>query len=320
MPLGEFSLIDKYFASLSMQRDDVLLGIGDDAAITSVPAGKHLVTATDTLVSGVHFLPEWSATDIAHKALAVNLSDMAAMGAEPVWFSLALTLPAIDEQWLSGFSAGLAPLIKTYNLQLIGGDTTQGPLAITMTVQGVVDQGNYLSRAGAEPGDTIYVTGELGAPALAVRDLDKKHLSIADRHTAMQALLHPLPRIAEGRALLPLAHSVIDISDGLAADLQHILDASGVAAEIDLAKLPVAAVCLANSAEYDARLSALTGGDDYQLCFTAAAERADEIEALAKQLDCPMTMIGVIEAGEGMRCYWQEQVIDLSKKGYEHFA
>ncbi len=319
MALNEFSLIEKYFSPLSISRGDVLLGIGDDAAITTIPTGKQLAITTDTLVAGVHFLSDWSARDIAYKSLAVNLSDLAAMGAEPAWVSLALTLPEANELWLADFAAGFQELLQQYNVQLIGGDTTQGPLTITITVHGFINPNFYLRRDAAKVGDMIYITGELGAAAIAVKNLKENSLSAADQAVAMQALLRPQAKIKEGLALASMAHAAIDISDGLAADLNHILNKSSVAARIDLEKIPVATVCLSNLAEFDARLLALTGGDDYQLCFTAAANQQAAIAELARQLDCPMTAIGVIEQGTGLCCQWQGKELALPLKGYEHF-
>jgi thiamine-monophosphate kinase len=242
MALTEFNLIERYFTRPAAAPDpDVILGIGDDAALVRVPTGMELAVATDTLVEGVHFPPQTAPETIGHKALAVNLSDMAAMGAEPRWATLALTLPQADEDWLTAFSSGFLALAAAEGVQLIGGDTTRGPLSITVQILGLLPSGSALRRSGACAGDLVYVTGTLGDAGLALRMLQHAHGSAAVAAPLAQRLNQPQPRTQEGLALRGIASAAIDISDGLCADLGHILAASGVGAHINLAALPLSA-------------------------------------------------------------------------------
>jgi thiamine-monophosphate kinase len=238
--VGEFELIQHYFARQAAKRADVELGIGDDCALLTVPAGECLAVSTDTLVSGVHFFADVDPVALGHKALAVNLSDLAAMGAQPRWVSLALTLPNTDEAWLAGFAQGFHTLAAQHHVALIGGDTTRGPLSITVSIKGTVPATQALRRSGAKVGDHIYVSGHLGAAALAVQQR-LHHLSIdaVPLRLCQHRMEYPQPRCELGLALRDIASSALDLSDGLAGDLMHILRASNVAAKIELTDLPV---------------------------------------------------------------------------------
>jgi thiamine-monophosphate kinase len=286
--MDEFGLIKRFFSSLSIKRSDVLLGIGDDAALLIPPKGMALAVSTDSLVCGQHFLKEWDPSIIGYKALACNLSDMAAMGAVPAWVSLALTLPDIDEAWLKGFSTGFDTLLKRYSLALIGGDVTKGPLQITVTIQGFVKPQKTLRRDGAKVGDLIYVTGQLGEPAYALTQMGRLDYSSA----AFQKLFYPSPRIEHGLILADFANSAIDISDGLAADLTHILNQSQKGAALSLEKIPRA---LTDKVDKEAAYRyALTGGDEYELCFTVSPSKAEKMEAKLTQAALDYHQIGVV--------------------------
>lgn len=317
----EFDLIQRYFADVTPSRPEVSLGIGDDAALVRVPPGNQLAISVDTLVSGVHFSPSVLPEHLGHKALAVNLSDLAAMGAAPAWATLALTLPAVDESWLGGFAAGFATLAKRHGVQLIGGDTTRGPLSITLQVQGLVPEGAALRRGGARAGDGIYVTGELGDAALCLILMRGE----ADLPPGLESLRlrleRPQPRVEAGLALRGLASSAIDLSDGLLADLGHILEASGLGAGVELARLPLSGSFARWLAESGDWTPAVAGGDDYELCFTAAVENAPALRRLAAELDLAITRIGTIEETPGLRARLPDgEPWTGNRMGYEHFA
>jgi thiamine-monophosphate kinase len=347
-PLAEFDLIDR-IRSRAATRGDVVLGIGDDAAIVQVPAGRQLVVCTDTLNAGVHFPLDTAAADIGWKALAVNLSDLAAMAAEPAWCTLSLSMPADDPAWLDGFLDGFLGLAAQHAVALIGGDTTRGPLSISVTAHGLVEPGGALCRDGAQVGDDLWVTGTLGdaAAALALllpgaglpalkRDEDERGRAShpasdppspleSARAEAIELLRprldRPTPRVAVGRRLGGLAHAGIDISDGLLADLAHICRASGVAAEIELDALPCSPA-LARAFELpQRRVLQATGGDDYELCFSAPVRARESIDALAARTATAITRIGQMTAGEGVRALdadggqWHPP-----RTGYMHFS
>lgn len=325
---SEFQLIQSYFSEpeqalqSELSRSDVLLGIGDDCAIVAPKSQMNLAFSIDTLVSGVHFPLNTSAAAIAHKALAVNLSDLAAMGAEPAWFTLSLTLPDYDETWLHQFSQSLFALARNNNVHLIGGDTSHGPLSITIQICGYLEQHGGLKRSGAKVGDIVAVTGALGAAAIGL-DLALEQnralyadLSDNDKQFALNALNFPQARIAEGLYLQGIAHSALDISDGLIADLGHILQASNVGAELQLDKLPLATP-LVNLEQTLAREKALTGGDDYELCFTLAQEDWSAV----KQKHPQFIAIGIITEEKGLRLYTAErQLYHTHSGGYDHFG
>ncbi len=299
--MNEFELIQQYFAHQPVTRPDVVVGIGDDAAVLDPPTDRQLVLSTDMLVAGVHFPLETEADAIGYKSLAVNLSDLAAMGAEPAWFTLNLSLPAIDETWISGFCAGLFGLAREHQVQLVGGDTTRGALTIGVQIAGFVARGQALLRRGARAGDLVYVSGELGGAALGLKcRRGELQLPDAERYAMLQRLDRPIPRVKEGQALRGFASACIDISDGLVADLGHVLEASGVGARIELAALPLSPTYQANRTRigWDA---AVAHGDDYELCFTLPAERQAALEKLASRFACGFRRIGVVEAHPGLR-------------------
>ena len=322
--LKEFNIIKNHFlkASYKSQRTDVKLGIGDDCALLKVPTDHWLAVSTDTLVAGIHFPLSTLPSDIGYKALAVNLSDLAAMGAQPAWVSLALTLPYADEQWLSQFVEGFFKLIDEYKLQLIGGDTTQGTvLSITVNVYGFVKEHAALKRSGAKPGDLIYVTGTLGDAGLALAAIENKiNLSNADREIILSRLNRPIPRIEAGLALVGYANSAIDISDGLAADLRHILSSSQVGATLWSYALPLSSIVKQAIPQQQALELALTAGDDYELCFSALPDHAPMINNLLSPY-CYATCIGKIESDLGLRlCNEKGLITEYKHEGYEHFA
>jgi thiamine-monophosphate kinase len=318
--VNEFELIRRYFASQPVQRPDVAIGIGDDAAVLAIPSGQQLVVTTDILVSGVHFSPETDPLALGHKSLAVNLSDLAAMGAEPAWFTLDLAMPSANEAWLARFCKGLYTLAQRHSVQLVGGDTSRGPLTIAVTACGFVPDGQALTRRGARPGDRIYVTGTLGDAGLALQHHSGAlSLSDADLAVVQERLDWPQPRLAEGLQLRGIASACIDISDGLVADLGHIVEASGTGARITLERVPVSDV-------YAARLSgigwdiALATGDDYELCFTVPPERLPMLERLPEGVRAHFVPIGEITDGHGLT------ILDKSGneyrsgfRGYNHF-
>lgn len=316
--LGEFELIARYFDRGPARR--ALLGVGDDCALLAPPApGCVTAISTDMLVGGRHFFDDVDPEALGHKALAVNLSDLAAMGARPVAFTLALALPAPDAAWLEAFARGLFALADRHECELVGGDTTRGPLNVCITVFGDVPPAGALRRDAAEPGDDLWVSGELGAAAFAVRERQAGRPLAAD-HPARHRLDRPEPRVALGLALRHLAKSAIDLSDGLAGDLAHICDRSRVGAEIDWAVLPRAA-CIAQLPVDDARALALSGGDDYELLFGAAPENRAGIVAAARSAGVMVTRIGRVTAGAGVRLIDERgRAHDLAPRGYDHFA
>lgn len=334
--MDEFALIQRYFASLTpgvAVPRQVVLGVGDDCALLEVPSHQQLAVSIDTLVSGVHFLPDTHPKDIAYKALAVNLSDLAAMGASPAWFTLALTLPEVDEQWLQPFALGLALLSEQFNIPLVGGDTTRGPLTITIQVAGHVLQGTALRRSGAVAGDDLYVSGVLGWGSLGLAALGYKHLiklpeevagkleaelmlSETHKQCALDKLLRPMPRVSLGIALRELASSCIDISDGIIADLGHLVAASGIGVQLDLSQLPIAPALTA--LPFPVQMAYASFGDDYELLFSAPVHQRQAIEALQSSLQLPITRIGSFSSE-------LEGIVDMeghavSVKGYNHFV
>lgn len=320
MALAEFSLIDRIRARTAA-RADIALGIGDDAALLQPQAGLQLVVTADTLNSGVHFPPETPAADIGWKTLAVNLSDLAAMGAQPAWCTLALSLPDAQEDWVDGFADGFFALADAHGIVLIGGDTTRGPLSLSVTAMGQVAPGTALRRDAAQVGDDIWVSGTLGDAAVALRawqggTLDVRQLAddAAVEHLRLR-LARPTPRVALGRALVGLAHAAVDVSDGLLADLGHVCARSGLGARIDPARLPLSAAARARVGETHARAAALRGGDDYELCFTTSPSRREKVQALSERLSLPLTRIGEMVPGQGIDAAGHER----DAPGYEHF-
>lgn len=317
--MDEFSLIDHFFKPLDCKRDDVLLGIGDDAACVRVAQGMNLLVSTDTLVSGVHFLPQWSAYDIAYKSVMANVSDMAAMAADPCWVTLSLTLPELNQQWLTLFAQGLKDSLSQFDMALIGGDTTRGPLSITLTVFGTTPKDKTISRNGAKPGDIIVVSGELGAAALAIKFLENQKMPQEDKSELMNKLLHPKPRIDLVDFLRRYATAAIDISDGLSADLNHICVASNVGACLNEGSIPVHTL-LDKYWPDNAVDLALTGGDDYELCFTVPEHRLVSLMDECKEAHLHCYPIGVIEATPGLRMKDVNNHCHVVKPaGYSHF-
>lgn len=319
MSLSEFSLIDRFFAAQAKSRDDVAVGIGDDAAVVDVPPDQQLVAAVDTLVAGVHFPPTASAASIGHKALAVNLSDLAAMGARPAWALLALTLPKVDEVWIEEFAAGFFALADRFGVALVGGDTTQGPLSVSVQLFGCVPKGQAVQRRGAQPGDQIFVSGTLGDAGLALRQIQ----SGATCPDALAIRLHtPEPRVQLGERLRGLATAAIDVSDGLLADLGHILARSGVGARVRVDHVPRSAAFQSHLSITDGDWYALplSAGDDYELCFTVPLMHSATLHALADDLRCPITHVGEIVSEPGLKCLYEDgrAYVDPGR-GYEHF-
>ena len=315
---AEFELIRKYF---SRPARSAILGVGDDAALLQPSEGQCLAVSSDTLIAGVHFTPETDPAQLGWKALAVNLSDLAAMGAKPRWVLLALTLPNTDNEWLMQFSSGMYQCADQYDIDLVGGDTTRGSLGMTLTIMGEVPMQQALRRSGAQVGDIIWVSGELGDAALALAG-QRQDISVADNvlQTLLLRLNVPEPRVELGLALRNLAHSAIDLSDGLLADIGHLLAASGVAATIEITHIPVSAAASHLSEEANFWSYVLAGGDDYELCFTAPESATQAIMTLSNQLRLPLTAIGRIEAGTGLRVLdGSGQPILLKKAGYDHF-
>lgn len=321
MPLSEFDLIRIYFSDLSVHRGDVVLGVGDDCALLQPPADKYLAVSIDTLVEGRHFSPGTDAHALGHKCLAVNLSDLAAMGAEAAWVTLALTLPAADEAWLGAFAAGFGTLAAEHGVQLVGGDTTRGPLSITVQAHGFVEPGLVLRRDGASPGDLIYVSGTLGDAGLALLVEQGLHVDAEHLPLLRERLHRPTPRLDLGRRLRGLASAAIDLSDGLGSDLRHICEASGVGATLYLENLPRSAGVEDYVRETGDWALPLSAGDDYELCFTVPAEKQAEVEALSISGVCPLTWVGMIEQGRGLRAMLPDgQQSDEIPSGYDHFA
>ncbi|MEO6421458.1 MAG: thiamine-phosphate kinase [Candidatus Nitrotoga sp.] len=316
--VSEFDLIRRFF---TRDTPGTLLGVGDDAALLQVGSGLELAVSTDMLVSGTHFFPDTDPFFIGYKALAVNLSDMAAMAAQPRWATLALSLPEIDEPWLQKFSAGFYALADEHHVELIGGDTTRGPLNVCVTILGEVPHSAALRRSGAQVGDDVWVSGVLGDAALALAHI-QGHMQLAaqDFAACTSALHQPMPRVALGIALRGVAHSAIDISDGLLADLGHILECSKVGAEITFAALPVSCAVNLYLEQPLGKHCVLAGGDDYELCFTVSAAHRSEVEKISVNLGLLLTRIGTITAEKKCTVRAADgSIINIEDPGYDHF-
>jgi len=313
---GEFDLIARIRARVG-ERADVVLGIGDDAAVLTVPADRQLVVAMDTLNAGVHFPAETAPADLGWKALAVNLSDLAAMGALPAWCTLSLSLPKGDAAFVDGFLDGFLSLAVAYDVALVGGDTTRGPLSVCVTVHGFVEPGRALRRAGAQVGDDVWTSGTLGDAAAA---LVRWRAGVAVEPALRGRLDRPAPRVALGRGLVGLAHAAVDVSDGLVADLGHVCVASGVGAQIDVDALPASDALLAGFDGDLRRELQATGGDDYELCFTASVSVRDAVEDAARDAGVSVKRIGRIVAGEGVAASTEGGIAWTAHVGgYRHF-
>jgi thiamine-monophosphate kinase len=317
VPLGEFDLIARYFSRSSARRD-VLLGVGDDAALLEVPADRVLVAATDTLVEGRHFLPGAPAQSVGHQALAVNLSDLAAMGAEPAWALLSLSLPSVDECWLDGFAGGLYALAECHGVALVGGDTVRGARVITVAALGFVERGQALRRDGARPGDLLYVSGWPGEAAAGLESLRRGTAPLRG-HPLVGRYLFAEPRIALGRALRGKATAAMDVSDGLLGDLGKLCAASRVGATVDLECLPVSESLMQEHQRGDCERFVLGGGDDYELLFTLPEAHAGALEESFERV-CPVHRIGRIDARAGVRCLRSGRPATVDVPGYDHFA
>ena len=316
---SEFDLIKKYFTRPTPQ---TLLGVGDDAALISIAPGMELAVSTDMLVSGTHFLPDADPYQLGWKSLAVNLSDMAAMGAQPKWATLAIALPEADEAWLKQFANGFFACAKEFQVDLIGGDTTRGPLTIGVQIMGEVPSGKALKRSGAKVGDEVWVSGNLGVAALALASLQGLYTLPENELAACLPALHmPQPRVALGLELRPFARSAIDISDGLLADLGHILECSNTGAEINLRDIPCSKIVSNHFAEERVQRMVLAGGDDYELCFTAPAEKHHELLNLSKKLALPLSCIGRITSDHELIIRGlSNEIINIKEAGFDHFS
>jgi thiamine-monophosphate kinase len=318
---SEFSLIEQYFSHLTTERVDVTLGIGDDCALLQCPAGKELAVSIDTLVEGVHFFADVDPHALGYKALAVNLSDLAAMGADPAWFTLALTLPDYNPAWLEGFSSGLAKGAKASSIQLVGGDTTRGPLTISIQVHGLVDAGQAIRRDSAKPGDRIYVSGTLGDAGAALKhrlEAWSPEILVDSDWTALQQRLeYPTPQNELARTIRHFASAAIDISDGLLADLSHILKRSNVGAKLLTQQLPLSSSIKKLPQELATEL-ALSSGDDYELCFTVPPGLVPEFEQRCSDVTC----IGEITSASGLILGDADgqEITATIRKGYDHFS
>ena len=307
--MTEFDIIRRFFLDALMP-DYVQVGPGDDCAVFSVPPNQQLCVSTDTLLAGVHFPLDAKAAIVASRACGANLSDLAAMGAEPYAMTVALTLPSADEGWLGEFSKAMLSLAAQHHCPIVGGNLTKGDLSITITVMGVSDK--PILRSTAQLDDDIYVSGRLGDAAGAVEQLgtNNPNESLLDKYNS------PQPRLALGSELKPFANAIIDVSDGFLADLNHLLESSGLGAKLELSLLPLSDALTQTFGKHDAMQLALYGGDDYELCFTANAQYREEIEELSKRLNIKLSRLGTTVSGSGIINELDEQML---AKGYEHF-
>ncbi|GAB6139962.1 thiamine-phosphate kinase [Methylosoma difficile] len=312
--MAEFNIIEKYFKH-TPKNSSTRLGVGDDCALLAVPSGYELAITTDTMVENIHFFAGADPELLGHKLLAVNLSDLASMGAKPIAITLALTLPAADEVWLAAFAKGLLNLAARYQVDLIGGDTTSGPLTLTVQAMGIVPAGKALKRSSAQVGDAIYLTGSLGDAGLGLKIA--QGYVCQNPAAALRRFHQPDPQIAAGLQLVDYANACIDLSDGLASDLGHILQQSHVGACLDWQALPLSAAVHTYIDDTGDWAMPLVAGDDYELCFTVGADKADEF---AEICDFPCTKIGVIEPASGLRLTKAGQTQPLTVKGFEHFS
>lgn len=318
--MDEFALIDRYFAARRVDRADVKLGIGDDAAVASVPTGFDLVVATDSIVEGTHFPAGTAPRSLGYRCLAVNLSDLAAMGAEPMWCTLALSIPSAEPEWLQAFADGFFDLAERFDVALLGGDTVSGPMVMTVTAHGRVGPGKYVNRSGAGPGQGIYITGRTGEARAGLQiltGLPVDDVESGDR--LIRRFLYPDPRVAEGSAIANIATAMIDVSDGLHVDVQKLLRASQLGADLDASKVRLSHDLLACFSPREALELALTGGDDYELCFTVPAENEAEVEQLIAGSNCPISRIGETRSQLDIRWTHEGQPYSVSENSFRHF-
>lgn len=322
MSISEFELIDRFFRACGATRDDVALGVGDDAALIECPTGCQLVAAVDTLVESVHFPKGAAAASIGHRALAVNLSDLAAMGAQPAWALLALTMPRAEEAWLAEFARGFGNLARDFEVALVGGDTTSGPLTVTIQLLGTVERGTAIRRSGAAVGDALFVSGRPGEAAAGLQ-LEQSRLTCADAAVAAELRTrfeYPVPRVGLGRELRAYASACIDVSDGLLGDAAKLAQASGCGLVLDYEKLPVSPALVAAVGAIRARELALTGGDDYELLFSVKPQRVTALLHALPPEQWAYTRIGTL-TGDGRAVVMRDaSVIDFSTCGFDHFA
>jgi len=328
MGLGEFELIERFFRipaeDARIARGDVPLGIGDDAALLTAPPGRQLVATLDTLVEGRHFVRGSPPHSIGHRALAVNLSDLAAMGADPAWYLLSLTMPVADEEFLAGFAQGMMSLAQRHGVALVGGNTTRGPLNVAVQAMGTVASGKALTRSGGRAGDLLYVSGTPGDAAAGLKlVLDASAgaaLGEAQRNWLLHRFHYPQPRVELGRALVGLASACIDVSDGLAGDAIRLARSSGCGLALDAGRLSLSPALVAFAGESGARRLALTGGEDYELCFTVPPHRAAELAARLESVKCAVTCVGELTAGGDMHLREHGQPLAIDASGHDHFA
>lgn len=321
MTLGEFELIDRYFRPLGLTagRSDIVLGIGDDGAVLAVPEGHELVAVLDTLISGNHFLPDADPRSIAHRALAVNLSDLAAMGAQPAWALLGLTLPEARVEFLVALASGWRELAMKHRVCLVGGDTTRGPLALSVQLGGYVPRGTALRRSGGRAGDLLFVSGSVGDSAAGLALLQGRLKSRSEAAATLRRRHeYPTPRVALGQAMRGIATACIDLSDGLAADASRLARASRCGLTLDVATLPLSPALRANATLDEARDFALHGGEDYELLFAVPPAKAAEAEAAAAGL-CELALIGRLDTAAGVRLRDASRVIEIEPRGWDHF-
>lgn len=319
--MDEFSIIREYFSRQVVHRDDVIVGVGDDAAIVTAPPDLDLVCTTDMLLEGIHFPDSTEAYAVGYKALAVNLSDLAAMGARPAWTTLLLSMPTADLGWIKGFSAGFFALAAEYHVQLIGGDLSRGPLVVGVQALGHAARHQVMLRSAAAVGDAIFVSGQLGDAAMGLRAVQgRMRLPAEVRDRVVHRLAYPQPRVDLGLAIAGIAHAAIDVSDGLFSDLGHIAASSGVTARIGLDLIPISS----DFREYGAELgwqTALCSGDDYELCFTAAEKHTAQIIEIGQELNVPLSKIGWIEKGQGVKAVAADGTEFVPQhQGHNHFA
>ena len=321
MTLSEFDLIDRYFRGCGAKRGDVRVGVGDDAAILECPAGMELVAAMDSLVDGVHFPQGCAAASVGHRALAVNLSDLAAMGARPAWALLALTLPRAEEPWLAEFAAGMAALAHAHDVALVGGDTTSGPLTVTVQVLGHVPRSSAMLRSGGSAGDAVFVSGTPGDAAAGLA-VEQGRLAAAAEAAAYlrERFLYPTPRVALGECLRRHASACMDVSDGLLADASKLARASGCGVELSYEAVPVSDMLVLAVGAERARELALTGGDDYELCFTVRPAHVAKLLAELPPERWGYTRIGTLREMPGADVIRDGAVMGFSSCGYDHFG
>ncbi|QIQ42026.1 MAG: thiamine-phosphate kinase [Buchnera aphidicola (Microlophium carnosum)] len=322
MKYNEFEIISQFFKRKQKKDYNEIRGIGDDSALVTIPKNNVLAISTDTLVEKTHFLKNISPEDLAYKTVAVNLSDLAAMGAKPKWTTLSLTMPKSDSLWLEKFSNSLFDILNKYNIRLIGGDTNCGPLSITLSIYGLLEKHTALLRSNANIGDLIYVTGTLGESAAGLFLLKKKiFIKNANiRNYLIKKHLHPIPRVFEGLSLRKIANSAIDISDGLISDLGHILNSSKRGANINLNQIPISKILINNFQRQNCLDWALNGGEDYELCFTISKKNVKRLNQIRQKFLVNCTCIGHITSIEkGFNLFHNKKKIVFQKKGFNHF-